>query len=205
MHKAVVVEGSDGGEDTRDDAVERHLDVRRGASLGVERNVVTLAVRSRRDVEADGVARVDLHDVRTERRRKCEHVHRLVPGRICWRAVRAATGGGEHENEYGRDTHKTAEPMKSVGQQSASFRLTIGSARTLALAVVATILAACGSDSPSGPGTATSPEGNYTISTINGKAVPMAMFADTGGYKLEILAGTLGVQSGGKYSVTTSY
>ena len=95
--------------------------------------------------------------------------------------------------------------MKRVRQQGASFRLTIGGMRTLAVALVATVLAACGSDSPSGPGTATSPEGNYTISTINGKAVPMAIFSDTGGYKLEVLAGTLGIQSGGKYSVVTSY
>jgi hypothetical protein len=95
--------------------------------------------------------------------------------------------------------------MKRVGLQSASSRLTIVGARTLAVAFVATILAACGGDSPSGPGTATSPEGNYTISTINGKAVPMAVFSDTGGYKLEVLAGTLGVQTGGKYSVVTNY
>jgi len=95
--------------------------------------------------------------------------------------------------------------MKRVGLHNASLRLTIGGARTLAVALVATVLAACGSDSPSGPSTATSPEGNYTISTINGKAVPMAVFSDTGGYKLEILTGSLGLQSGGKYSVTTSY
>jgi hypothetical protein len=95
--------------------------------------------------------------------------------------------------------------MKRVRQQGASFRLTIGGMRTLAVALVATVLAACGSDSPSGPGTATSPEGNYTISTINGKALPMAVFSDTGGYKLEILTGTLGVQTGGKYSVVTNY
>ena len=95
--------------------------------------------------------------------------------------------------------------MKRVGQQSASFRLTIGAARTLAVALVAIALAACGGDSPSGPSTATSPEGNYTISTINGKGVPMAVFSDTGGYKLEVLTGTLGVQTGGKYSVVTNY
>lgn len=96
--------------------------------------------------------------------------------------------------------------MKKVGQRGASVRLTIGRARTLAVAFVATLLVACGgSDSPSGPGTATSPEGNYTISTINGKAVPMAVFSDTGGYKLEVLTGTLGVQTGGKYSVVTNY
>jgi hypothetical protein len=33
----------------------------------------------------------------------------------------------------------------------------------------------------------------------------MAVFSDTGGYKLEVLAGTLGVQTGGKYSVVTNY
>ena len=95
--------------------------------------------------------------------------------------------------------------MKKVGQRGTSSRLTISGARTLVVAVVATVLAACGSDSPSGPATATSPEGNYTISTINGKALPSAIFSDTGGFKIEVLAGTLAVQSGGKYSVVTSY
>ena len=96
--------------------------------------------------------------------------------------------------------------MKKVGQQRASLGLTIGRARTLAIALVATALAACGgSDSPSGPSTATSPEGNYTISTINGKALPSAIFSDTGGFKIEVMTGTLAVQSGGKYSVVTNY
>lgn len=95
--------------------------------------------------------------------------------------------------------------MKRVGQRGGSSRLTIGGARTLALALATTVLAACGSDSPSGPSVPTSPEGNYTITTINGKALPMAIFSDTGGYKLEVLTGSLGVQSGGKYSVVTSY
>jgi len=95
--------------------------------------------------------------------------------------------------------------MKKVGQRDASLRLTIGGARTLAVALVATILAACGSDAPSGPSTATSPEGNYTISTINGKALPAAIFSDTGGFKIEVMTGTLAVQTGGKYSVVTNY
>jgi hypothetical protein len=96
--------------------------------------------------------------------------------------------------------------MKKVGQRDASFRVTIGGARTLAVALVTTVLAACGgSDSPSAPTTLTSPEGNYTISTINGKVVPMAIYSDTGGYKLEVLTGTLGVQTGGKYTVITNY
>ena len=95
--------------------------------------------------------------------------------------------------------------MKKVGQQGASLRLTIGRARTLAVALAVAGLTACGSDSPSGPSVATSPVGNYTISTINGKAVPMAVFSDTGGYKLEVLTGTLNVESGSKYSVVTNY
>lgn len=95
--------------------------------------------------------------------------------------------------------------MKKVGQRGTSARLTITGPRTLAVALVATILAACGSDSPSGPSTATSPEGNYTISTINGKALPSAIFSDTGGFAIEVTSGTLAVQSGGKYSVVTNY
>jgi len=33
----------------------------------------------------------------------------------------------------------------------------------------------------------------------------MAIFSDTGGYKLEVLTGSLGVQTGGKYTVITNY
>lgn len=67
----------------------------------------------------------------------------------------------------------------------------------MALAAVVAIVAC--SDS-SGPNVQKSPEGNYTIATVNGKPVPAPLFADTGGYTLEITSGSLSLTSDGKYS-----
>ena len=42
-------------------------------------------------------------------------------------------------------------------------------------------LGACGSDSPAGPSVPavpTTPNGSYTITTVNGKALPVALFAE---------------------------
>ena len=75
---------------------------------------------------------------------------------------------------------------------------TIGRARTLvALAAIAGVVA-CGDST--GPNTQTSPAGNYTIATVNGKAIPAAIFSDTGGYMLEITSGRLSLTGDGKYS-----
>lgn len=65
-------------------------------------------------------------------------------------------------------------------------------------------LGACGSDSPAGPVVPTSPIGSYTITTVNGKAPPVALFAD-GSYTYEITNGTLALKSDGKYSVVTTF
>jgi hypothetical protein len=76
---------------------------------------------------------------------------------------------------------------------------TIGRARALvALAVVVGVVA-CGSDS-TGPSVQKSPEGNYTVATVNGKAIPAPIFSDTGGYMLEITSGRLSLTGDGKYS-----
>ncbi|HSQ31686.1 MAG TPA: hypothetical protein VLN49_17635 [Gemmatimonadaceae bacterium] len=75
---------------------------------------------------------------------------------------------------------------------------TIGRARTLvALATVVGVVA-CGDST--GPNGQKSPEGNYTIATVNGKAVPAPIFSDTGGYMLEITSGRLSLTGDGKYS-----
>lgn len=81
--------------------------------------------------------------------------------------------------------------------------------RLIAVCAVATaFLAACGSDSGStGPGgnTQKSPDGSYSISTINSAALPVAIFSDTGGYKLEVLSGTATLATGGQYSIVTNF
>ena len=64
--------------------------------------------------------------------------------------------------------------------------------------------AACGSDSPAGPAVPTTPIGSYTITTVNGKALPVALFAD-GGYSYEVTNGTLALAADGKYSVVTTF
>ena len=76
--------------------------------------------------------------------------------------------------------------------------LTIGRGRALVAFAAIVVIVAC-SDS-SGPSVQKSPEGNYAIATVNGKAVPAPLFSDTGGYMLEITSGTLSLTSDGKYS-----
>jgi hypothetical protein len=70
--------------------------------------------------------------------------------------------------------------------------------RVLAALAAAIAIAAC-SDASS-PAVQKSPEGNYTIATVNGKPVPAPLFSDTGGYTLEITSGLLTLTSDGKYS-----
>ena len=100
--------------------------------------------------------------------------------------------------------------MKGVVVRHTLSRLTIDRARrsgfVLAFASVAA-LAACGSDSstgPSGPAVPTTPVGSYTITTVNGKGLPVALFAEAT-YTYEITNGTLALLSGGKYSVVTTF
>src|SRR3954463_4662498 len=100
--------------------------------------------------------------------------------------------------------------MKGVGVRHTLSRLTIDRARrsgfVLAFASLAA-LGACGSDSstgPSGPAVPTNPIGSYTITTVNGKGLPVALFAD-GSYSYEITKGTLALTSDGKYSVVTTF
>jgi hypothetical protein len=80
---------------------------------------------------------------------------------------------------------------------------TIGRARTLAALAVVVGVVACGD--ATGPAGQTGPEGNYTIATVNGKAVPAPIFADTGGYMLEITSGRLSLTGDGKYSSVMAF
>lgn len=71
------------------------------------------------------------------------------------------------------------------------------------------LLAACGSDSSgtTGPGgnTQKTPDGSYSISTINSGALPAAIFSDTGGFKLEVMSGTITLTTSGTYSIVTNF
>lgn len=89
----------------------------------------------------------------------------------------------------------------------ATSRWTIARARRslvgLALAVAG--ITACSGDAPTGPGSGSnSPVGSYTISTMNGKALPFTWFSDTN-YKYEVTAGALSLTGDGKFSVVTTY
>lgn len=77
----------------------------------------------------------------------------------------------------------------------------------LCAAVASAFVVACGSDSPTGPGGPSnkSPNGSYAISTINSAALPVAIFSDTGGFKLEVMSGSITLNSGGTYSIVTNY
>ena len=67
----------------------------------------------------------------------------------------------------------------------------------------AAIIAACGSDSATGP-SSSSPTGSYTMSTVNGKTLPTSLFAD-GGFSYDVTSGKLSLTSDGKFSAVTNY
>lgn len=75
----------------------------------------------------------------------------------------------------------------------------------LAACVASVFLVACGSDSPTGPGGQKSPNGAYAIATINASPLPVAIFSDTGGFKLEVMSGTITLAASGTYSIVTNY
>jgi len=97
--------------------------------------------------------------------------------------------------------------MRESRANYATSRWTIGRAPALAritLCAAAIWLAACGSDSTTSPGGNNSPVGSYNISTVNGKNLPVALYAD-GSYSYEVTAGTIGLTSDGKYSMINTY
>lgn len=72
----------------------------------------------------------------------------------------------------------------------------------LATAFAVALVTACGGDS-TGPGGANSPVGTYSITTVNGKPLPVAVI-DVPLYKVEVSGGTLSLTGDGKYTVVTS-
>jgi len=95
--------------------------------------------------------------------------------------------------------HSTPQP--AIGRQS-----TFAFGRVIAASMIAFAIA-CGSDSgPTTPPEETTPVGSYTISTVNGKALPAAVIDDPD-LKVEVTTGTLVLTTDGKYSsvLTTRY
>ena len=85
-------------------------------------------------------------------------------------------------------------------------RWTIGVARSSKLAAGVAAIAfvtACGSDSTTGL-SSSNPVGSYTMSTVNGKAVPTSLFAD-GAFSYDITGGSMKLTSDGKFSTVTNY
>ena len=88
-----------------------------------------------------------------------------------------------------------------------SLRWTTDRVRRSGLAIAVVLLAgttACGSDSPAGPDVPTTPVGSYTIRTVNGKSLPVAVLAD-GSFTYEVTAGKFALTGDGKYSVVTTF
>jgi len=100
--------------------------------------------------------------------------------------------------------------MKESRTAYGTSRWTIGRAPTLgrvALCAALAWIAACGSDT-TGPGNAppppSSPVGSYTISTVNGKSLPVAIYSEVN-YTYEVTTGNIGLTNDGKYSLVTTY
>lgn len=97
--------------------------------------------------------------------------------------------------------------MKPKSNARSSLRWTIERTRALALVVAGTAvvtLAGCGGDSPTGTKAPTTPAGSYNIATINAKALPVAVFADSG-YMFEVTAGSMTLTADGKYTAIETF
>jgi len=97
--------------------------------------------------------------------------------------------------------------MKETKRPNTLSRWTNGRLRSLAFVATLTALTvagACGGDSPSGPATPKTPDGSYSMSTVNGKAPPVAIFSDTN-YMYEVTSGSLALTTDGKYSIVTKF
>ena len=173
-----------------------------------EANVVTLAVRSAGEVPAHGVADVIGCEGGAESVANGEDVDGLVGGRLGVGRSRAGDDRRDHDEETEGEGSMSHMPMRRFAHdaRNASSRRARALAQ-LCAAAAAAFLVACGSDSsPTGPGGSTQDaERLYAISTINASALPVAIFSDTGGFKLEVMSGTIALSADGKYSIVTNY
>jgi hypothetical protein len=92
------------------------------------------------------------------------------------------------------------DPMKESRTQHGNVDRTFGRVWMLAAAFAVSLITACGASDSTGPTADNSPVGNYSITTINGKTLPVAM-VDVALYKVEITSGSLSLTADGKYSV----
>src|SRR5262249_39545817 len=211
MHVADVIERSVGREHAARGAGLENVDVSRSAGGGwSEADVVALSVRSAGEGPSHGVADVRGCENGAERVANGEDVDGLVGGRF--RVGRGGAGEGRHgqDESGGRDATNDAYqgdgrhggggsmshmPMRRFGHDARNASSSRGRVMlVLCTAMASALLAACGSDSgPTGPGGSgnKSPNGSYAISTINASPLPVAIFSDTGGFKLEGTSGTL--------------
>jgi hypothetical protein len=77
----------------------------------------------------------------------------------------------------------------------------------LVLGTSIVVAVACGSDGgPTTPGgqTTNTPVGSYNITTVNSKALPVALFSEPL-YKYEITGGSIALTNDGKYTVVTNF
>ena len=92
----------------------------------------------------------------------------------------------------------TTDRPRASGRGSKSLALV---AATIAIVAAA----ACGGDSPSGPGSAdSSPAGSYAIATVNASPLPFTMFSDTN-YLYEVTSGSLTLTADGRYQNVMSF
>lgn len=98
--------------------------------------------------------------------------------------------------------------MKETRTEQSVTSRTIGRATTLALAFAASVvIAACGGDSTTGPGgtnPTSSPVGTYSVSSVNGKGLPVAVFNEAT-YKIEVTGGSIALTSDGKFITVTNF
>lgn len=75
---------------------------------------------------------------------------------------------------------------------------------SLALAVLTITVAACGSDTASGPPAApATPDGLYMLASVSGKAVPITMFSDTA-FTIILSSGSLALRTDGTLVTTVT-
>jgi hypothetical protein len=97
--------------------------------------------------------------------------------------------------------------MKESKQWYSRSHWTNGRLRSLAYVATfaaLTAAAACGGDSPSAPATPKTPDGSYAITTVNGKSLPVAIYADTN-FTWEVTGGSLALLTDGRFSVVRTY